>query len=136
MTISLGATLLSPSSDLTRKLIVAQLRSLRTYAPLFDLAPRRVWLFSLQQLARTSRSRYLGQCPGHSLCSTVPHLNLGANQGSGGGALPPALPFGVRTFLWDLRPSDHLQNGLIYNTICQSPQRPPCKTVNRCLLFL
>ena len=97
--------MLSPSSDLTRELIVAQLRPLRACAPLFDLAPRRVWLFSLQRLVRTSRSRYPSHCPGHSLCSTVPHLKLGLTQEFGGGALPPALPFGVRTFLRNLAAS-------------------------------
>ena len=136
MTISLGVTLLSPSSDLTRELIVAQLRPLRACAPLFDLAPRRVWLFSLQRLVRTSRSRYPSHCPGHSLCSTVPHLKLGLTQEFGGGALPPALPFGVRTFLWNLRSSDHLQNGLFYNTNYQCTQCRHLKTVNRSPLFL
>jgi hypothetical protein len=46
MTIPLGLKLLSTSSDPTRKLCTGR----AFYAPLFDLAPRRVWLFSLQRL--------------------------------------------------------------------------------------
>ncbi len=76
MIIPLGSPLLTTSSDLTRKLCTGR----AFCASLFGLAPRRVLLFSLQQLvlrppfrvARSSRSRYRGHCPGHSLCSTVP----------------------------------------------------------------
>jgi len=68
MIIPLGMPSLTPSSDLTRKPPTGR----GTSAPLFDLAPRRVWLFSLRRLPWPSRSRCQAQCPGHSLCSTVP----------------------------------------------------------------
>ena len=70
MIIHLGSTLLSTSSDLTRRLRAGR----STNVSLFDLAPRRVWLFSLQQLPKSSRSRYLAHSSGHSLCSTVPDI--------------------------------------------------------------
>lgn len=67
-------------------------RGPRFDTPLFVLAPRRVWLFSLRRLLRDlpfpiSRSKPRTFSLFH--CSSP----------CGGGSLTPTLPFGVRTFL-------------------------------------
>jgi hypothetical protein len=54
MIIPLGLSLLKASSDLTRELHASRVFTLTDGALLFDLAPRRVWLFSLQRLPQTS----------------------------------------------------------------------------------
>jgi hypothetical protein len=54
MIIPLGLSLLKASSDLTRELHASRALILADSALLFDLAPRRVWLFSLQRLPQSS----------------------------------------------------------------------------------
>ena len=95
MIIPLGSALLTTSSDLTRKLCMGH----AFCASLFGLAPRRVWLFSLQRLVRTSRSRYRSHSLGHSLCSTVPQQTKFLRLCLLEGRYPLRHPIGVRTFL-------------------------------------
>ncbi len=67
-------------------------RGPRFNTPLFVLAPRRVWLFSLRQLPR--------DLP-FPISSSMPRTFslFHCSSPCGGGSLTPTLPFGVRTFL-------------------------------------
>lgn len=116
MIIPLGGPLQTPSSDLTRRLPTGR----GTNASLFDLAPRRVWLFSLQQLPEASRSRSPAHSPGHSLCSTVPYVTVEGRYPlryplESGLSSPRGTSDGFNT----LRPSsgDHPQNRTFSNTL-------------------
>ena len=79
-----GALCWSHRSSLARKL--------GTNAPLFDLAPRRVWLFSLQRLPFGFPFPAEGSMP---WTFSLFHCSSSYD----GGSLTPALPYGVRTFL-------------------------------------
>jgi hypothetical protein len=72
-------------------------RKLGTNAPLFDLAPRRVWLFSLQRLPFGFPFPAVGSMP---WTFSLFHCSSSYD----GGSLTPALPYGVRTFLNISRP--------------------------------
>ena len=94
-TIPLSTELLRASSDLTREPRTG--RALETIctasnAPLFDLAPRRVWLFSLQRLPLGLPLPAVGSVP---WTFSLFHCSSSYD----GGSLTPALPSGVRTFL-------------------------------------
>ena len=67
-------------------------RGPRFNTPLFVLAPRRVWLFSLRQLPR--------DLP-FPISSSMPRTFslFHCSSPCGGGSLTPTLPYGVRTFL-------------------------------------
>ncbi len=95
MIIPLGPPLLTASSDLTRKLCTGR----AFCASLFGLAPRRVWLFSLQRLPRFLPFPKSGSMPWtFSLfhCSSISKVFEALETGR---ALPFAPPYGVRTFL-------------------------------------
>jgi len=70
MIIPLGDQLLDPSSDLTRKQMLAALFML----PYLILLRAEFGCFHSSSSPQGSRSRLVDPCPGHSLCSTVPLL--------------------------------------------------------------
>ncbi len=74
-TIPLDHQLPDGSCDLTRKLHTGRAQTL----PYLILLRAEFGCFHSSSSLKTSRSRSQDQCPGHSLCSTVPRLTTGGH---------------------------------------------------------